>query len=180
MPDAIASALNQTYPHLEVIAVDDGSTDRSRAVIEQYGDRIIAIFQANGKQGATFNSGFAASKGDIIVFLDADDYLFPEAIERVVAAWRPGLAKVHYRLQVVDTVGEPLGNTFPPTGCNLDQGDLWQFILEKGGYTSVSTSGNALSRTALAQVMPIPDAYRTTADDYLSYQIPFYGEVVAI
>ncbi|MCY7286429.1 MAG: glycosyltransferase, partial [Cyanobacteria bacterium CAN_BIN43] len=48
---AIDSALSQTYPHVEVIVVDDGSTDRSREIITSYGDRLMSIFQDNGKQG---------------------------------------------------------------------------------------------------------------------------------
>jgi glycosyltransferase involved in cell wall biosynthesis len=180
LPAAIESALNQTYSSIEVIVVDDGSTDGSGKIIRGYGDRVVPIFQANGKQGAAFNSGFAASTGEIIIFLDSDDYLFADAIERIVAVWQPELAKVHYRLQVVGTEGDALGVLLPPAGQALSSGELSHILLEEGVYTGVSTSGNALSRRALEQVMPIPDAYRTTADDYLSNLIPFYGDVVAI
>ena len=55
--------------------MDDGSTDNSRQIIAEYGDRIIPILQPNGKQAAAFNSGFARSKGEIIIFLDSDDFL---------------------------------------------------------------------------------------------------------
>ena len=54
---AIDSALAQTYQTVEVIVVDDGSTDNSREVIESYGDRITALFQKNGKQAAALNYG---------------------------------------------------------------------------------------------------------------------------
>ncbi|MFM8008204.1 MAG: glycosyltransferase family 2 protein, partial [Dolichospermum sp.] len=109
LTEAINSAINQTYPHTEIIVVDDGSTDNSRNIIARYGQRIIPIFQENGKQAAAFNSGFAKSQGDIIIFLDADDYLFPNAVEKIVAVWKPELSKVHYRLTVVDTIGKSLG-----------------------------------------------------------------------
>jgi glycosyltransferase involved in cell wall biosynthesis len=180
LSEAIDSALKQTYAPIEVIVVDDGSTDHSKEIIGGYGDRVIPIFQANGKQGAAFNSGFTASTGEIIIFLDSDDYLFPQAVERIVAVWQPELAKVHYRLQVVGTERDDLGVMLPPVGQTLASGELSHRLLEEGVYTGVSTSGNALSRHALEQVMPIPDAYRTTADDYLSNLIPFYGEVAAI
>ena len=113
LAEAIDSALNQTYQNLEVIVVDDGSTDNSRQIIKGYGDRIISILQANGKQAAAFNSGFARSKGDIIIFLDSDDYLFPQAVAEIIAIWQSDLAKVHYRLNVVDGVGESLGYSSP-------------------------------------------------------------------
>jgi glycosyltransferase involved in cell wall biosynthesis len=180
LAQAIDSALHQTYPHIEVIVVDDGSTDGSREIIAGYGDRILPILQPNGKQAAAFNSGFAASKGEIIVFLDSDDYLFPTAIEQIVQIWKPELAKIHYRLQVVNSNGDPLGFSYPQGGKPLSTGEVWRLLLELGSYNSTPTSGNALSRRALEKVLPIPDAYRLTADDYLSIRIPFFGEVAAI
>ena len=180
LKEAIDSALNQTYPQIEVIVVDDGSTDKSREIIAGYGSRIRSILQPNGKQAAAFNSGFASSNGDIIIFLDSDDYLLPHAIERIISSWSPELAKVHYRLAVVDTVGKSLGYSSPQGTSPLAQGEVWKDILDKGGYVSTPTSGNALNRHALEKLFPIPDEYKLTADDYLSYQVPFYGNVAAI
>ena len=181
LPEAIDSAIDQTYQKTEVIVVDDCSTDNSRDVIASYCDKVIPIYhQENGKQAAAFNSGFAISKGEIIIFLDADDYLLPNAVEKIVSVWKPSLAKVHYRLQVVDSNRESLGFSYPQGGKPLSSGEVWRFILEKGGYQSVATSGNALNRKALEEVFPISDEYKLTADDYLSMLIPFYGEVVAI
>ncbi|MDZ4873598.1 MAG: Undecaprenyl-phosphate 4-deoxy-4-formamido-L-arabinose transferase [Chroococcidiopsis cubana SAG 39.79] len=179
LAEAIDSALSQTYPHTEVIVVDDGSIDNSRNIIASYGERIIPILQENGKQAAAFNSGFAMSQGEIIIFLDSDDYLLPYTVERIVSIWKPHLAKVHYRLNVVDTFSQFLGYSCPQ-GALLSTGEVWRRLLEVGGYDSTPTSGNALSRKALEQVFPIPDEYKLTADDYLSISIPFYGEVAAI
>src|SRR5260370_20477576 len=88
---AIDSALAQTYVPVEVMVVDDGSTDNSRAVIESYSDRITPIVKANGGHGSALNAGYAASRGEIVIFLDADDELMPDAVEEVVKAWRPGV-----------------------------------------------------------------------------------------
>ena len=178
--EAIDSALNQSYGNIEVIVVDDGSTDNSRQIIAEYGDRIIPILQPNGKQAAAFNSGFARSKGEIIIFLDSDDYLYPQAVMEIIAIWRSDLAKVHYRLDVVDGEGASLGYSAPQGTFPLSVGKVWQMLLEVGSYTSTPTSGNALNRRALTELFPIPDEYKLTADDYLSFQVPFYGEVAAI
>lgn len=180
LPEAIDSALNQTYPHVEVIVVDDGSTDNSRTVIAEYGDRIIPILQANGKQGAAFNSGFAKSRGDLILFLDADDYLLPHAVKQIVAAWKPGIAKIHYRLTVVDGARHALGFSYPPANRCLANGNVQQHLLESGGYTSTPTSGNAYARKTLDEVFPIPQAYSQTADDYLMILTPFSGDLIGI
>lgn len=177
---AIDSALNQTYPCTEVIVVDDGSTDNSRGIIVGYGDRIIAILQPNGKQAAAFNSGFAKSKGDIIIFLDSDDYLMPDAVEQVVHIWEPKLAKVHHRLKVVNAEQQDLGYSMPQGASPLSTGEVWRDLITKGGYISTPTSGNALNRQALQAIFPIPDEYKLTADDYLSTLVPFHGEVAAI
>ncbi len=179
LSEAIDSALNQTYPNTEVIVVDDGSTDNSRQIIANYGDRIIPILQPNGKQAAAFNSGFAQSQGDIIIFLDSDDYLLPHAVEQIVAVWNPELSKVHYRLMVVNAMGKSLDYSYPQ-GASLTSGEVWKILLDKGGYASTPTSGNALNRHALMKLCPIPDEYKLTADDYLSFQVPFYGNVAAI
>src|SRR6476646_282737 len=81
LKDAIDSALNQTYSKIEVIVVDDGSTDNSRSVIESYQDKVTAIFKENGGQASAFNTGFEASQGEIICFLDADDMFQPEKVK---------------------------------------------------------------------------------------------------
>ncbi|MEB3336322.1 MAG: glycosyltransferase [Leptolyngbyaceae bacterium] len=79
--EAIASALDQTYPNIEVIVVDDGSSDRSIEVIQSFGDRIR--FEAISHRGACAarNRGLALSRGEFIQFLDADDALLPHKIE---------------------------------------------------------------------------------------------------
>ncbi|ESA37700.1 glycosyl transferase [Leptolyngbya sp. Heron Island J] len=84
---AIESALNQSYKNVEVVVVDDGSTDYSREIISSYGDQIIAVFQDNGGQAAAFNAGFAKSSGDIICLLDADDLVLKNRAEQVASLW---------------------------------------------------------------------------------------------
>jgi glycosyltransferase involved in cell wall biosynthesis len=84
---AIDSALTQSYAAIEVIVVDDGSTDDSRQIIQGYGDRIRAVFQANQGQAAAFNTGFVHSRGEIICFLDADDLFLPDKVAQVVAGF---------------------------------------------------------------------------------------------
>ena len=80
LPDAIDSALAQTYVPLEVIVVDDGSTDASRDIMSGYLPRIRPVLKPNGGQASALNAGFAASRGDVVLFLDADDILFQSAV----------------------------------------------------------------------------------------------------
>src|SRR4051795_10336845 len=80
--ESIQSALAQTHPNCEVIVVDDGSTDDSREIITSYGQRVKPIFKENAGQGSTFNAGFPVSSGDFVCFLDSDDTLYPDAMQR--------------------------------------------------------------------------------------------------
>ncbi len=94
--DAIESALELDWPDVEIIVVDDGSTDRSRAVIERYAGRVTAIYKANAGQAAACNTGFARSRGDVIVFLDADDRLHPALMLELAKVWHLGVSKVQF------------------------------------------------------------------------------------
>jgi len=83
---SVLSAVNQTWENVEVIVVDDGSTDKSLDILQSFGGQIKLVMQKN--QGACHarNVGFASSSGEYIKYLDADDILFPESIERQVLA----------------------------------------------------------------------------------------------
>lgn len=83
---AIASALAQTYPHIEVIVIDDGSTDNSLEIIRSFNDSRL-YWESQPNQGAPVarNRCLELARGDLIKFLDADDLLLPECIERQVA-----------------------------------------------------------------------------------------------
>jgi glycosyltransferase involved in cell wall biosynthesis len=86
LAETLESALAQTWPHREIIVVDDGSKDDSRAVAHRFAPRgVTVIEQANAGQSAAFNTAIRAARGDYYEFLDADDLLAPDKIERQVA-----------------------------------------------------------------------------------------------
>ena len=157
LPAAIESALAQSYPNTEVVVIDDGSTDDSRQVIAGYGDRVSAVLKENGGHTSAFNAGFAASRGEIVCFLDADDLLLPTALEQAASRLLddPCIVKVHWPLWVIDEQGRRTGEIEPSRP--LEGGDLRELAIREGPavYKSAPTSGNAYSRTFLEKVFPL-------------------------
>lgn len=94
--ETIKSALGQTWIKLEIIVVDDGSTDNSAEIIRGFGDRIKAEFGPNRGASAARNKGIGLAGGDFIQFLDADDLLAPNAVEDRVSALEASGADVAY------------------------------------------------------------------------------------
>lgn len=82
--DAIGSCLGQSYTNLEVVVVNDGSNDGSQSVIDRFEGRIVSITTENGGANRARNIGLESSTGDLIKFLDADDYLWPGSIAKQV------------------------------------------------------------------------------------------------
>ncbi len=85
LAEALDSILNQTYRPIEIIVVDDGSTDQTPSVIKQYGERIRALWQENAGPAAARNKGLGEACADFVAFLDADDLWYPEKLERQFA-----------------------------------------------------------------------------------------------
>ena len=172
------SALAQTYPKVEVIVVDDGSTDNSREVLESYGNRIRTVFKSNGGQPSAINAGFRASQGDLIANLDSDDVYAADMLERVVEAWKPDTVKAHFPLRVIDADGVDCGALNPR--ARLASGNVAELLLQKGKYISSPSSGNVYSRSVLARILPIPEESWDHFDCYLETLAPFYGNVIAL
>lgn len=170
--EAIESALSQSYSGVEVIVVDDGSTDESEHVINRYSYRLRAIFKKNGGQASALNAGYAVSTGSVVFFLDADDVLLPTATEAVAEAWADGMARAQFPLEMIDAAGRPLGRQIG--GCVLPSATAGPF-----GVSS-PTSGNAFSRMALDRIMPIPEDWRICADSYLTAASSLLGDVLQL
>jgi glycosyltransferase involved in cell wall biosynthesis len=94
--DTLQSILGQTYPPYEVIVVDDGSTDGTAEVVEQYQGRVTLLRQRNLGAGAARNRGFAQSTGDLIHFMDSDDIPSLNTYERQTTLLREAHADMTY------------------------------------------------------------------------------------
>jgi len=178
---SIDSALEQNYDDTEVIVVDDASTDDTADVVASYGPRIkTRLREVNGGHAAAFNTGFASRSGKIVLFLDADDYLYPNAISEVVDAWEEKTAQMQFRLHIVDEHMH-VKDVFPPSELPFDSGDVTPKLLRKGRYQTTVTSGLAFKRSVLDRIMPVPEQdFRQGADGYLATVAPLHGDVTSI
>ncbi|AYG63479.1 glycosyltransferase [Rhizobium jaguaris] len=178
---SIDSALEQSHDDTEVIVVDDASTDETADVVASYGSRIkTCLRKANGGHAAAFNTGFASSRGEIVLFLDADDYLYPNAVSEIVDAWEEDTVQAQFRLHLVDEDMQ-VRDVFPPQELPFDSGDVTPKLLQRGRYRTTVTSGLAFKRSALDAVMPVPEKdFRQGADGYLVTVAPLHGKVTSI
>lgn len=79
--EAIDSVLSQSFPRVECIVIDDGSTDDTADKVEKYGSRIVYRYQDNAERSSARNNGLSCAQGDFVSFLDADDFLAADKIE---------------------------------------------------------------------------------------------------
>jgi glycosyltransferase involved in cell wall biosynthesis len=185
LPEAIESACAQTHPEVHVVVVDDGSTDDSRQVLEGYGDRVEVVLKEQGGQASALNAGLERCRGEVLLVLDADDRLRPQAAARVAAAFAasPRLSKVQFPMAIVDADGRPTGEVKPgghlqaPTGDQRRAELLFPFDLPwlPGGGTGFRTE-------AVRRILPIPaaDYPRSGADWYLVHLTALLGEAALL
>ena len=173
LAEAIDSALNQTYSNIEVIVVDDGSTDDSHSIIANYQQKIIPILKENGGQASAFNVGFAASRGEIICFLDSDDLFEPQKISEIVQIFEQN-PEVGWCFHPLTYIGDQIDsqNLETPIGREgiYDLRDAVQRGKLQGKLPfGIATSAICLKRELLDKLLPMPEAIRITSDDYIKY-----------
>jgi teichuronic acid biosynthesis glycosyltransferase TuaG len=104
---AIESVLQQNYQELEIIVVDDGSTDQTRMVLQNYIPRVRYIYKNNGGTSSALNTGIRAAKGSLICWLSSDDQFLPTKIQKQVRLFQqnPDLGMVYTDWYEIDAVG---------------------------------------------------------------------------
>jgi glycosyltransferase involved in cell wall biosynthesis len=185
LADAIESARRQTHERVNVVVVDDGSTDDSRRVLREHGDGLNVLLKENGGQASALNAGLEHCDGDGVIFLDSDDTLRPDAAARVARAFAadPAVSKVQFRMEVIDAAGRHSGTIKPPRHLPLPEGDLRRAELAYPfDLVWLATSGNAFRTEALRRILPIPeDSYPVCgADWYLVHLTTLLGRVVSL
>lgn len=156
---AIESAINQSYKSVEIIVVDDGSTDNSQAIIAGYSGKIKAIFKPNGGQASAINEGFNNCHGDIICLLDSDDWFLENKIEEVVNVFcrYPKIGWFFHPLIQINQHDLTEVKIFPPYTEGVYDRTI-EFRKGKVKFWAPSTSGLCFRRELLERILPMPEA----------------------
>jgi glycosyltransferase involved in cell wall biosynthesis len=133
---AILSALNQSYPPLEVIVVDDGSSDSTRQLVSNFGSLVQLIYGANQGAGPARNLAILAAKADYVAFLDADDFWHHEKLEHQVPTLRPRVISATYAEYLSPQGGRPIGHSV----ATKDDYAANRYILEGRGVPAILSS----------------------------------------
>lgn len=178
--EAIDSVLEQTKAAHQIIVVDDGSTDDSLAKVGDYGGLLQIVAKENGGQISAYNAGFGLVSGDVVVFLDSDDKLLPEALATIAKAFMEnGATRVQYKLRLIDRRGVPTGVVIP---TKLSSGDRADQVRRGALFLASPGSGNAYLASALRKLMPLPETQeeRHGADFFTGYGTALLGAVKAL
>jgi glycosyltransferase involved in cell wall biosynthesis len=148
---AIESALNQTYLNKEVIVIDDGSTDNSLEIIKSFGDKIRWETIANKGGNATRNRLLELSTGEWLQYLDADDYLLPDKIEKQIQFLNQNSnVEVIYCPHITEDIGaNGILQIAPEITKYSEQPDLWLLAIE---WHIPQTGGMLFNKQALLDI----------------------------
>jgi glycosyltransferase involved in cell wall biosynthesis len=177
---ALVSVLEQglSPTELEIVVVDDGSTDNTPSIIQKFAPRVKLVRKKNGGQATAFNAGFAEARGDIVALLDADDYWLPGKLRRVMDEFEknPSVGTVHHRLREMNEItGEIHDSVF--SAISGDIANDRKLILS---FTPTPTSSLAFRREVLQKILPIPEGIWIQADGYMQALAPLLAAVIGI
>ncbi len=178
---AIESVLRQTYSDVEIVVVDDGSTDNSLEVLESYANAITVVRQPNSGQAAAINAGFAASSGEILCLLDGDDSFVPEKVAKIVRSFSesPEASWIFHGLTYVQSTTGEVEQVDQPEctqQCDFRRGALRGRL----PYVHSSTSGLCFRRSLFEKLTPVPTEIRIVADNYLKFAAMALAEGILV
>lgn len=162
----LASVASQTHPHWRCIVIDDGSTDETAARVAAFGDpRVTLVRQINAGVSNARNNGLALAAGDLVMFLDGDDLLHPQAFARLARALdeQPEAVAAFGTFRKILPNGAPYPDQKPLARHRYPSGDVLEAMLH-GNF--LANGGHVLVRTAAARALGGFDAGLRLSEDW--------------
>lgn len=132
--ECVKSAINQSFKEIEIIAIDDGSSDRSLEILNQYADRVKIISKENGGTATALNAGIKVMTGDWFKWLSADDVLYPNAIEEFIIEAENLEDKkntiLYSNYDIIDSEGNKIDQFIEPNYNNLSKFEFNVILLD--------------------------------------------------
>ena len=181
--EAITSVLGQDFPQLEseILVVDDGSMDRTPNIVRKFEPQVRLIRKANGGQASAFNAGIAEAKGEIVAFLDGDDWWAANKLTRVaeVLAAQPGVGLVGHGITEVLLDGRHCVNALRQDGrLHADSPSGARMLRNRKDL--LGTSRMTIRTRVLRQILPVPESLVFEADEFLFTIAAVLSEVVIL
>lgn len=159
--EAVDSVIRQSYPDIEIIVVDDGSTDRTRQAVKRFGDKIRYIYQNNQGPSAARNKGILAARGEWVAFLDSDDIFFPDKLSQQIKCFKDkAIGLVHAFYYKLDCKKNSIQVIEP--AFSMDRHLLQQELLQR--KHTIRTSTVVVRRSCFEEVGYFNPAYRAAED----------------
>jgi glycosyltransferase involved in cell wall biosynthesis len=169
---ALESLYRQTYhrDRIEVIVVDDGSTDDTEEILNTYEDRLIYLRQENRGIASARNRGISTAKGELITFLDSDDLWHEERLRRVVEAFSEdqGIGIVYHPVELIDREGDRIHQNFYAAFGYKEGLSGWITNGILSGEIFCGGSSFTFKKEIMDHVQPIPEDMKRGIDFYLA------------